>query len=89
MNTVEIFIEGKVQGVFFRASAKKVADALQLTGWVKNTLDSAVAITATGDAAALEALIAWCKKGPEKAVVTNVRVTRSASISFNGFVIKK
>ncbi|MCK5019798.1 MAG: acylphosphatase [Candidatus Peribacteraceae bacterium] len=45
----QIIINGRVQGVFFRATAKKVADELEICGWVKNTDDGCVEIHAKGD----------------------------------------
>lgn len=72
--TAHLFIEGQVQGVFYRASAKDVADELNIKGWIRNLPDGNVETLAIGDEAAIKEFIAWCKKGPKKAVVTNVTV---------------
>lgn len=63
---------GKVQGVFFRASAKDIADSLGLYGWVKNTDDGNVEVYAAGDADAIGRFIDWCHKGPSGARVDAV-----------------
>ena len=85
MPTVHIVIKGRVQGVYFRASAKDVADEIGVTGWVKNTEEGDVEITATGSKEQLQKLIEWCKVGPRRAVVTEVSVTDKEETSFKTF----
>jgi len=87
MATVNLVVKGKVQGVFYRASAKKAADSLYITGHVENTDDGDVAITATGTDANLERFIAWCKKGPPRAVVTAVTATNMDEEKFEEFEV--
>ena len=87
MPTVHLLIKGKVQGVYYRASAKEQADRLSLTGRIKNTPEGNVEITATGDAVQLETFITWCRQGPSKAFVTNVEVTPAPDTPFTGFNI--
>lgn len=84
---VHLLILGKVQGVFFRASAKKKADNLGIKGWVENTPQGDVAICATGERIALEEFINWCRKGPSDAVVTGLTVSEKAIESFKEFSI--
>lgn len=69
---VNIIVTGKVQGVFFRASALERAQGLNLTGWVKNLPDGSVELLAEGTRYALEDLITWCKSGPPEAEVQDV-----------------
>ncbi|MBI5638112.1 MAG: acylphosphatase [Nitrospinae bacterium] len=69
-----IVVTGRVQGVFFRATAEETALGLGLTGWVKNCGDGSVEILAEGDRAALEKLIKWCNEGPPMARVKYVAV---------------
>ena len=69
---LQIWVAGKVQGVYFRVSAAKQARKLGLSGWVKNLSDSRVELFAQGDDADLDELIAWCKKGPVLAKVSGV-----------------
>ena len=87
MPTVHILIKGKVQGVFFRATARDVAQALDLKGWVKNTSEGYVEAIATGSEAGLHQFIEWCKKGPDKATVTSVNVTSLSDKPFDDFRI--
>jgi acylphosphatase len=69
---VHMFVHGHVQGVFFRAKTQKVAEGLGLTGWVKNCSDGSVELHAEGNKAKLEELIAWCRRGPALASVSNI-----------------
>ena len=87
MPTAHILIKGKVQGVFFRATAKEMAQALDLKGWVKNTREGAVEAVATGSENALHQFIEWCKKGPSKAIVSSVNVTSLAEKPFDSFSV--
>lgn len=87
MSTINIIIEGEVQGVFFRATAKKVADQLGITGWVKNTKDGYVEALATGNEQQLDKFVAWCHEGPPKASVKNITVNPAENQLLNGFKI--
>lgn len=73
---VHVVISGRVQGVWFRASTKQKAEQLGLTGWVKNTVDGNVEAIFEGDEPTVNEMIAWCRKGPPLAQVTDVKVTR-------------
>ncbi len=70
--SVNLLITGRVQGVFFRASTLEQAQAVGVTGWVKNCGDGSVEVMAEGPRYALERLIEWCKDGPPPADVENV-----------------
>jgi acylphosphatase len=87
MPTVHLIISGKVQGVFFRASAKDVADEIGIIGWVKNTEEGDVEIKASGSDDQLQEFIEWCKVGPRRAVVTNVQVTNVEEENFKSFEV--
>jgi len=80
-------VEGFVQGVYFRQSTKAKASELGITGEVRNKPDGTVHITATGIQSRLNELIKWCWKGPEAAVVKNVKVEKIPLTSFTGFNI--
>jgi len=71
---VHLKISGRVQGVYYRASALQEAQKLGLTGWVMNCPDGAVEAVAEGAKHKLEELIAWCRQGPDGARVTQVDV---------------
>lgn len=87
MRSVHLLVKGKVQGVFFRASAMEVADSLQIKGWVKNTPDGDVELLACGPEEKVQQFIDWCKKGPSRAVVTQVQVSDSDNYSFDSFQV--
>lgn len=69
---VHLTIQGRVQGVFFRVSAKEQADRLKLTGWVRNLPEGSVEVQVEGTEDKLDDFINWCYKGPPNASVTNV-----------------
>ena len=89
MPSVHLLIKGKVQGVFYRATAKDMAQALDLKGWVKNTSEGDVEALATGSENAIHQFIEWCKKGPAKAVVLSVNVTSISEKHFDDFRIMR
>ena len=62
-----ITVSGKVQGVWFRASAQRKAFELGLTGFVSNQPDGNVYIEVSGTPDQLERFVEWCRQGPELA----------------------
>lgn len=67
-------VTGRVQGVFFRQSARECAQRLGLAGWVRNRADGAVEGEVAGaDAAALEAFRTWLQRGPPRAQVSDLQ----------------
>jgi acylphosphatase len=83
---IELVIKGRVQGVFYRASARDEAARLGLTGEVRNLPDGSVEAIAEGELEQLEEFIAWCRRGPPLAEVEEalIRWTESSGkfISF-------
>jgi acylphosphatase len=75
MLRARIVISGRVQGVYFRASARDVARARRLSGWVRNRTEGDVEAVVEGEEAAVQAFLKWCHHGPPGAYVTNVQVT--------------
>lgn len=63
------YISGKVQGVWFRASAKDEADKLEISGWARNLTDGRVEVFACGDENQLELFYSWLKNGPQLAQI--------------------
>ena len=87
---VYLKIEGRVQGVYFRASTVAQAQKLNVTGWVMNSRDGSVEVVAEGDRSEIEQLIAWCRQGPPGAHVTFVDVRyQSPQDEFREFSIKR
>lgn len=70
-------IHGRVQGVYYRQTMQEQAQALQVTGWVRNRLDSSVEAMVCGTPEALERLIEWARSGPPAAVVSEVVVSEA------------
>ncbi|RLB55262.1 MAG: acylphosphatase [Deltaproteobacteria bacterium] len=66
-------IHGRVQGVFFRASARDQAERLGVTGWVRNCPQGTVELVAEGERGQLEQLLQWCHRGPDYARVERVQ----------------
>ena len=87
MPTVRLLIKGKVQGVFYRASAKEIAGNTGITGWIKNTADGDVESLVTGTEAQIDEFILWCRRGSPKAMVTGITITEEASEYFSEFLV--
>jgi acylphosphatase len=86
---LHVVIEGRVQGVFFRASTREEACSLGLSGWVKNCWDGRVDAVFEGERDNVEKILAWCHKGPPGAMVRNVEVNwEEATGEFDSFSIK-
>ena len=69
-----LFIEGRVQGVFFRACTQEEAQERKLTGWVKNLYDGRVEAVFEGEEKDVQSMIEWCHRGPPHAVIVHVFV---------------
>ncbi|WP_044239891.1 acylphosphatase [Chondromyces apiculatus] len=74
LKQVQIFVRGRVQGVYFRATTQRESRRLGLSGWVKNRPDGSVEIVAEGDEDRLKDLIAWANRGPSAARVERVDI---------------
>jgi len=71
---ITIRVNGRVQQVFYRASAQHVAHGLGIRGYAQNNLDGTVTIEAEGPPRALEEFVRWCEIGPAQANVTHLDV---------------
>lgn len=85
MPTARFIVSGKVQGVFYRASAREQALRLGLAGHAKNRADGCVEVLASGSAEALDALQRWLRQGPPAARVDAVQREDLAEQSLRGF----
>jgi len=70
--TSHLRISGRVQGVGFRDALLREALARGLTGWVRNRRDGSVEAVLQGNAAAVEAVQVWARRGPPAARVDRV-----------------
>ena len=90
MKHLDIIISGRVQGVFFRATSKAVADQLGVKGTARNFPDGSVVIEAEGDDFSLDLFLELCNKGSDRSVVENVSVTQGEMKNYRNFeVVRK
>ena len=89
MRRVRVIVEGRVQGVFFRAETKRHAEELGVSGWVRNLADGRVEAVFEGEAAAVERAVEWAGRGPERASVTGMeRFEQEPAEGFTGCAIR-
>jgi len=74
LKQAHVTVRGRVQGVFFRASAQREAKRLGLTGWVRNRPDGAVELCVEGEEEELKEMLSWANRGPSAARVEKVDV---------------
>ena len=80
MRRVHVSIDGRVQGVFFRATCVERARAPGVAGWVRNTSDGRVEAEFEGETRRSSAMLGWCREGPPHAPAsTRVDVARGSS----------
>ena len=87
MKTFRLVISGEVQGVNYRASAKKAASDLRLTGTVRNLDSGEVEAIVTGEIEQLQKFVEWAGQGPAMADVSSVTVEETTYQSFPDFSI--
>ena len=84
-----LLIEGRVQGVFYRAFTRGLASKLGLNGWVRNLYDGRVEALFEGSRELIEQAIHECRKGPPGSSVSNIDVRwEESSAEFKGFEIR-
>lgn len=84
-----ITVTGRVQGVFYRASAFNKALELGLKGFVMNQPDGCVYIEAEGTEVQIEGLIDWCREGPAYARIDSLDTDDGEWIGFEKFEIRR
>ncbi len=84
-----VTVEGRVQGVFFRAECRRQAQSLGLAGWVRNHADGTVEAVFEGAAAQVEAMSTWMGHGPSMAVVEHVMVFVEEPEGLVGFEVRE
>ena len=84
----DVVVSGRVQGVFFRDSARREARRLGVAGWVRNCPDGTVQARVEGAPEAVAELVRWCREGPRHADVDDVRVREVQPEGFGGFEIR-
>lgn len=87
MQRTRVVVSGSVQGVFFRDSCRRAADAAGVAGWVRNCSDGTVEAVFEGPAAAVDRMVEWCRHGPRHARVSGVRTYPEQPTGALGFRI--
>jgi acylphosphatase len=83
-----LLVHGRVQGVFYRDTCRQQARAQGVHGWVANRPDGAVEVVLEGESSAVEAMVAWCRRGPPDAEVASVDVIDEEPRAESGFEVR-
>lgn len=83
-----VLVDGRVQGVFFRAETAETANRLGVYGWVRNLPDGRVEAVFEGDAERVGRAVDWARMGPQRAVVTSVEEFAEQPEGLDGFRIR-
>ena len=83
-----VVASGRVQGVWFRGSAREEALARGVHGWVRNRPDGSVEAVFEGAPEAVGALVAWCRQGPPLARVAALEVREEPPETLHGFEVR-
>jgi acylphosphatase len=80
-------VSGRVQGVFFRDTARRRAESAGVAGWVRNTPGGSVEAVFEGDPEPVEDLVEFCRRGPSRAEVASVDVIEEPPEGLSGFEV--
>ena len=83
-----IVVRGRVQGVFFRDSTRRVAADHGVAGWVRNREDGTVEAHLEGEPDGVDAVVAWARSGPPDASVDGVDVDEASPEGHDGFEVR-
>jgi len=84
-----VFVSGRVQGVFYRATTRDEARDRGVDGWVKNLDDGRVEAVFEGPASAVEETVEWCHEGSTRARVDDVEAEYGDPEGLDGFEIRR
>jgi acylphosphatase len=84
-----VIVHGRVQGVFFRDTARRMADSRGVAGWIRNREDGAVEAAFEGPPDGVEAMIRFSREGPRGAAVEQVEVFEEPPEGVEGFSITR
>ncbi len=88
MSAIRVTVEGRVQGVGYRAFVVDEAVSRGLTGWVRNLRTGQVEMVVSGGAADIEGMIAACRKGPRLASVARLESSPVQDEGWSGFSVR-
>ena len=77
---VHVIVEGRVQGVFFRAYTRDEAVRLGLSGWVRNRFDGSVEALVEGEGTAVDKMLQWFHQGSPHSSVEKVNITEESPV---------
>ena len=83
-----LLVSGTVQGVSYRDSCRRVAEAHDVTGWVRNVGKGQVEAVFEGGPAAVDAVLEWAHQGPDLAVVSGVKIREEVPQGLEGFQVR-
>jgi acylphosphatase len=83
-----VVVHGHVQGVFFRDTARRLADQHRVNGWIANRWDGAVEAVFEGEEDAVRRLVAFCRDGPRGAQVERVEMSEEAPEGLTSFSVR-
>ncbi|GII23027.1 acylphosphatase [Planosporangium mesophilum] len=84
-----VVVSGRVQGVYFRDTCRRVAATHGVAGWVRNLPDRRVEAVFEGAADPVQRLVDWARRGPQGATVTRVDVHDELPEGLSGFTIRE
>jgi acylphosphatase len=84
-----VFVSGRVQGVFFRATTRDRAESVGVDGWVRNLDDGRVEAVFEGEAEQVDAMVEFCHDGSPAADVESVEVEHEPPEGVTGFEIRR
>lgn len=83
-----VTVSGRVQGVWYRETCRRLAEEAGVAGWVRNNRDGTVEAALEGESQAVGRLVAWMRSGPPLAQVTGVEVRAEELRGDRGFVVR-
>jgi acylphosphatase len=83
-----VIVNGHVQGVFFRDSARRLAQRHEVRGWIANRWDGSVEAVFEGEDAAVRRLVDFCREGPRGAWVESVDVSEEEPEGLRDFAVR-
>jgi acylphosphatase len=83
-----VVVHGRVQGVFFRATARRMAEPRGVAGWARNTPEGTVEAVFEGEDEAVESMVRWANEGPRGARVERVEVVEEEPEGLSEFTVR-
>lgn len=84
-----VFVSGRVQGVYYRATTRETAIDTGVTGWVRNLADGRVEAVFEGHEDDVEAMVSWCHEGSPRAEVDDVTVEYEPPVGLDEFEVRR